>query len=473
LSESVSGRVIIIGAGISGLSLAYRLQQLAPAVEVMVLEERDRAGGTMWTERRDGFQVEIGPNGFLDSKPSTLALCRDLGLESRLVAASEASGRNRYLFLGDRLRPLPTGLLSFLRSDLLSWKGKLALLGERFVPPRRDGADESVDAFARRRGGREAAEVLADAVVTGIHAGDPALLSVRAAFPRLAAWEENQGSVSRGMAQAARRGRAEARARGEPDKRGATLWSFREGLRLLIETLCGSLARQPLFGVRVRAVQAVAQGSNRQSWAVLAEGNDRWPADAVVLTCPAYRQADLLGDLDRELAERIGGIAYNRVAVVALGYRQSDVPVPLDGFGFITPQRTRRDLLGVQWCSSIFPERSPARLVLLRALCGGWHRPEVVDWDDGRLLQAARAELRLAMKITAEPVFHHIVRWDRAIPQYHLGHIDRVAWIRGRLAGQPGLFVGGNAFDGVAVNDCTEQGELLAHSIRQYLRNKS
>src|SRR5438874_10673890 len=175
-------KVVIVGAGISGLSLAYRLHQLHPAAEITVLEQRDRPGGTCWTERRDGFQVEIGPNGFLDSKPTTLALCRDLGLGDRLLPASDAASRNRYLFLDGRLRRLPNSLGTFLRSDLLSWRGKLAFLGERFRPRRRATDDESIDAFARRRAGAEVAEVFADALVTGIYAGDPALLSMPATF---------------------------------------------------------------------------------------------------------------------------------------------------------------------------------------------------------------------------------------------------------------------------------------------------
>jgi oxygen-dependent protoporphyrinogen oxidase len=198
---------------------------------------------------------------------------------------------------------------------------------------------------------------------------------------------------------------------------------------------------------------------------VRGEGQDRWEADAVVLACPAYQQAAVVADLDGELADRVGGIAYNRVAVVALGYRQGDVPMPLDGFGYLAPQRQRRDVLGVQWCSSIYPQRAPQGMVLLRAMCGGWHRPEVVGWDDGRLLGAVRAELRLAMGVRATPAFHHIVRWDRAIPQYHVGHLDRVAWIDGRLARHPGLFLAGNAYRGVSLNDCTEQAELLASRV--------
>jgi oxygen-dependent protoporphyrinogen oxidase len=460
-------KVVVVGAGISGLALAYRLQQRLPAAEVTVLEQRDRPGGPVWTERRDGFQIEIGPNGFLDNKPSTLALCRDLGLGDQLVPASEAARRNRYLFLKDKLQLLPASFVGFLRSRLLSWRGKFQIVTERFRAPRRDGVDESIDAFVRRRAGQEAAEVLADALVTGIHAGDPALLSVEAAFPRLAALEKEYGSVLKGMTQAARKRRREAAARGEPPPQAGRMWSLRHGLRQLIEALSGRLAQPPLCGVTVRHIE------RRQAWIIRGDGQDHWEADAVVLTCPAYQQAALLADLDAELAERIGAIPYNRLAVLALGYRQAELPGPLDGFGFIAPQRTRRDILGVQWCSSIFAERAPPGLVLLRAMCGGWNRPEIIDWGDERLLQAVRAELRLAMQIEAEPVFRQIIRWDRAIPQYHLGHLERVAWIEERAARHPGLFLGGNAYHGVALNDCTEQAEVLARQVQVYLGSRA
>ncbi|MBV9124686.1 MAG: protoporphyrinogen oxidase, partial [Planctomycetes bacterium] len=160
---------------------------------------------------------------------------------------------------------------------------------------------------------------------------------------------------------------------------------------------------------------------------------------------------------------------YNRVAVVALGYRAADVPTALDGFGYIAPQRTRRDVLGVQWCSSIFPERAPDGAVLLRAMCGGWHRPEVVGWQEDRLLQAVRSDLNQALGIRAEPIFHHLVRWDRAIPQYHLGHLERVAWIEERTRRHPGLFLAGNAYHGVALNDCTEQAKRVAERVLEFL----
>jgi oxygen-dependent protoporphyrinogen oxidase len=453
-------RVVIVGGGISGLALAYRLEQRAPDAEVIVLEQAARLGGTIGTEQRNGFRIEIGPNGFLDNKPFTLTLCRELGLGERLVPASEAARRNRYLFLDGRLHLLPHNLLSFLRSDVLSWRTRFLLLAERFRPPRRHGGDESIDAFVRRRVGRELAETLADAFVSGIYAGDPKLLSIQAALPRLAQLEREYGSVLRGMAQTARQRRELA----EPSS--GRMWSFREGLSLLIETLRIRLRFAPLTGVSVRTVRRLANAR----WRVQSDGREGWDAEAVVLACPAYEQARMLADEDADLAKAIDGIAYNRIVVVALGYRIADIPRSLDGFGYLSPQRQRRDVLGVQWCSSIFPERAPPGLVLLRAMCGGWGRPEMIDWDEGRLLRAVRVELRSAMGIEAAPVFHHIVRWPKAIPQYHLGHLERVAWIEDRLVRHPGLFLTGNAYRGVALNDCVEQAGLLAERIARHLK---
>jgi oxygen-dependent protoporphyrinogen oxidase len=455
-------RIVIVGGGISGLTLAFRLEALRPDLDVVVLERATRAGGVVDTAARDGFRVEAGPNGFLDHNPALLDLCRELGLQDRLVAASEAAGKNRFLLLGGRLRKLPTSLWSFVTSDVVGAGAKLALLTERFQTPRRDDGDESIDSFVRRRAGREAAETLADAFVTGIWAGDPAKLSVRAAFPRLAAMERDHGSVTRGFAAARRQRNAAAAAKGETPKPAARMWSFREGLHLLIEALSARLRRPAATGAAARSFRPAGSGG----WLLRCEGTDVLESDVLVLTCPAYEQAGLLDDVDAELAKQIAEISYNRVAVVAVGFRAADVPVPVDGFGYLSRHRDRRDVLGVQWCSSIYPDRAPPGYVLLRALCGGVGRPEVVDWDDQRLLTAVRLELGQSLRVMAPPVFHHIVRWDKAIPQYNLGHLERVAWIDDRLAARhPRLFLGGNAYRGVALHDCVEQAGRLAERV--------
>jgi oxygen-dependent protoporphyrinogen oxidase len=338
---------------------------------------------------------------------------------------------------------------------------------ERFLPRRTDVADESVADFARRRAGPEAAAVFADALVTGIYAGDPEKLSIQAAFPRLVALEAEYGSLLKGFAAMARRRRREARARGEPEPETAMLWSFRDGMRTLIESLWRYLGHSLRTGVRIRALERT--GDAKPVWQVLGEGSNSWTADAVILTCPAYVQSILVNAVDAELARQIDAIPYNRVAVIALGYRLDQLGRPLDGFGYLTTKRSRGDVLGVQWCSAIFPDRAPPGHVLVRAMCGGSQNGEIVDWDDERLLAAVQSELARTMAITTPPVFHSIVRWNRAIPQYHLGHLARLERIDARAAALPGLFLGGNAYRGVALNDCVESANDMSKRVAAFL----
>jgi oxygen-dependent protoporphyrinogen oxidase len=455
--------VVVVGSGISGLTFAYRLERLRPDVDVTVLEREPSVGGVIRTESTDGFRVEAGPNGFLDNKPAVLDLCRELGIEGQLVPASESASRNRFLFLQDRLRQLPGGLLPFLRSSLLSWRAKLAVLTERFRRRGPDVSDESVDAFARRRVGGEVAEKLVDAFVTGIYAGDPELLSVRAAFPRLSAFERDFGSVTRGL----RADRQKRKATGT--RSSGRMWSFPRGLQTLIDAIRARLRNAPRTGSG-----AVKLDRRSPGWKIQSADGVAHAADAVVLTCPAPEQAALLCPFDAELGKLVGRIAYNRIAVVALGYSSGEVPGRLDGFGYLSPQRSRRDVLGVQWCSSIYPgQRAPDGMVLLRAMCGGWHRPDLVDWDDDRLAAAVRAELRQSMRIEAAPTFRRVIRWRPAIPQYFVGHLDHVGRIDARARSHPGLFLGGSAYRGVALPDCVEQASQLARNVATWLGSVS
>jgi oxygen-dependent protoporphyrinogen oxidase len=365
-------------------------------------------------------------------------------------------------------------------------------LAERWIRSASIPAEESIDAFVRRRGGAEAAEVLADALVTGIYAGDPGLLSLPACFPRLAAFEREYGGVIRGLSKAARLKRGQSESQTSKGTMGR-MWSLPQGLRFLIETLRDRLSYPPICGVKVCRLEGTSENSTsvvagspdsatgqhgretvpqERRWIVHGNGGDRWPADAVVLACPAYEQAGILRHLDPKLSDQVGSIPYNRLTVVALGYRRAVVPGALDGFGFIVPQRLKRDILGVQWCSSIFPQRAPDEMILLRAMCGGWNRPDIMDWDDERMIQAVRNELQLTMKITAEPVFRSVIRWNRAIPQYRLGHLDLVTSIEKEIERYPGLFLTGNAYHGVSLNDCIEQAEKVAMRICSCLASK-
>jgi oxygen-dependent protoporphyrinogen oxidase len=455
-------RIVIIGGGLSGLAAAFRLRQQLPSAELVLLERQSAVGGNIGTDHVDGFTVERGPNGIFDAKPHTNQLCRDLGLGDQLIPASEGSRKNRFLFVKGKLHRLPADPLSLLRTPVLSLRGRLAMLAEPFRRrPKQLPEDESVAAFARRRFGQEAADVFIDALVTGIHAGDPERLSVRAAFPRLPKFEAECGSVIRGFLRAAKERRKAAEARGEKPQ-PQRMWSFCGGLQVMIDALKDHLGSIVHTGLAVKRLEKTATG-----WLVRGDGSDSWLADVVVLTTPAYHQAEVLTDLDAELAAEISGIRYNVVSVVALGYREADAPIRPDGFGYIAPQNTRRDVLGVQWCSSTFPDRAPPGFVLWRALCGGVSRPDVATQPDDQLLKIVHTEMKVTMGVTAEPAFTRIIRWPKAIPQYELGHPQRVERIEAMAKRHRGLFLGGNAYHGVAMSDCTEQAERIAVIVKE------
>jgi oxygen-dependent protoporphyrinogen oxidase len=453
-------RIVILGAGISGLATAFRLRERLPDAELTILDAATQPGGMVGTETIDGFRVERGPNGIFDANPAGVQLCRDLGLGDRLISGSDESRRNRFLFLSGRLQKLPASPFGILQTPILSLRGRLALIAEPLKRRRLAKADESITAFARRRFGREAAATFVDGLVTGIYAGDPERLSLPACFPRLAKYEAESGSILRGVLAARRKKKREARQRGEAPPGPPRMWSFREGLQVLVETLRERVGSDLKLGVRVTRLERTGS-----EWTVHGDGNDRWQADQVILTIPARPQADLVSWFDEMLAAGIRTIRSNRIVVVALGYRRDQVHGPQEGFGYIAPQNSRRDVLGVQWCSSIFPERAPPGFVLWRALCGGVQRGEMVDWPDEQLLACVHREVARAMMVQGDPVFHRIIRWSRAIPQYELGHLARLKVIDHLAAQWPGLHLSGKAYRGVALADCAEQAALLADRI--------
>ncbi len=453
--------VAVIGGGIAGLSIAYELRERASRVpgglEVVCLEISDRAGGNIRTDHADGFTCEWGPNGFLDNSPPTLDLVKRVGFEDRLLVSNQASAI-RFLFRDGKLRRLPAGPLSFLASDVLTWRGKISVFGEPFRRARRDDEDESVYSFAARRIGTEAARVLVDAMVTGIYAGDSSTLSLEATFPKMYRMERDHGGLVRAMF--ATRRRAEGSG-GGPAGPGGRLTSFRDGLEELPAALSKAIGASFRPGVGARAVADMGVRGFR----VQATEGAPVDADAVVLACPSWHAAEMVKGTDDALAAALAEIPSASLAVVHLGYAVDDLPSPPDGFGFLIPRGEGVRTLGTLWSSCIFDHRAPAGHVLLTSMIGGARDRDAVGLSDRDLLTAVRADLRTTMGIDREPRFVRIFRHPRGIPQYTIGHPKRLKAIAGRLAVHPGLHVAGNSYRGISVNACVAEAPAIAEAV--------
>jgi oxygen-dependent protoporphyrinogen oxidase len=369
---------------------------------------------------------------------------------------ADARAKRRYLFRDGRLQLVPMGPGSLLGSSLLTARGKLRLLGEPFSRAH-PGGDETIHGFATRRLGAQAAERLVDPMVSGIFGGDTRQLSLRACFPSLAQMEEEHGGLLRAML--ARR-KNKSGANGAPAKSSGSpfgrLTSFREGLEELVQALARSAGDSLHLERPVEALERTPNGYRLRS-------RGAWlDSDQVVLAGPAPESARLLSPLDPELASHLTAIPSANLTTVALGFDEKDLEEPLDGFGFLVPRSEKLRLLGVLWDSSIYPGRAPAGRVLLRAMVGGAHDPEAVTLDDAALLALVRSELRRTMRLEAPPVFTFIARHAPGLPQYTVGHPDRLAAIDLGLARLPGLHLAGNSYRGVAMNSLIAEAPPLA-----------
>ena len=460
--------VLIIGGGISGLVTAHRLQIERPQLEVRLVEGASRVGGVVRSDVDDGFVFEWGPNAFMGPAPETFRLVGELGLSERLLASGPAA-KKRYLVKRDRLIALPRSPFGVLATPILSLGGRLRLLAEPFQPVA-DGRDESVGAFGRRRLGAEATTTLLDPMVSGVYAGDIERTSVSAAFPRVATLEREHGGLLRGMIAQGKKRRAarrvERRAGSEMPSCGerGVLYSFARGLGELTTSLAEQLA------ARIRTDRSAQTVTRRpDGYEVTFVDGSSATARAVVVATPAPRAASLLSGLCPELTGKLEAIPYAPIAVVCVAYRRSQVAHPLDGFGFLAPRQEGRRILGAIWVSTIYSDHAPSDTVSLRVMVGGAHDPEVVGKPADELVGIAHSELQPLLKIEDEPLLHSVYRHPLGIPQYNVGHRERLQEIDRLVGAMPGLFLAGNAYRGVSVNDCIAQGAELAGNIGRHL----
>ena len=451
-------KVIIIGGGISGLSTAWLLRAKAQAagkeLAITLLEKEQRLGGKIWSISEEGYLCEWGPNGFLDSKPQTLELCRAIGVDDHLHRSND-NARKRFIFSGGELHRLPEGAPSFLKSRLISWPGKLRLAMEPtpFIAPAPAGVDETLADFGRRRLGSEALDKLIAPMVSGIFAGDPETMSLVSCFPRIAELEREYGGLVRAMIMLAKKkkkdvaaGKVVSSAAGP----GGVLTSFREGIQYLSDAMTASLGAIVRPGSQVVTVR---KGQGMPYLVRCADGSE-YEADQVIAASPAFSVADMLDGLDPALSGVLRQIPYSSMTVICFGYERDRITHPLDGFGYLIPKKEGCSTLGTLWDSSMFEQRAPEGKVLLRSMMGGACFPEYVKLGDDEVVARVRRDLQTTMGITVEPSFVRVFRHEQAIPQYTAGHGKRLDALDGLLKQHTGLILTGNSYRGIGLNDC-------------------
>lgn len=461
-------RVVIIGAGLSGLATAYRLHECARArrhpLEVVVLESKDRIGGAIWTRRVEGFTLEGGADSFITNKPWGVDLCRDLGLGGQLID-TDAQHRRSFVVREGRLCPVPDGfvlmapnrLIPILTSPILSLRGKLTLLLD-LIKPRGDGeVDESLASFVKRRLGREALERLVQPLVGGIYTADPNDLSVRATFPQFLEMERQHGSLILGARRQARR--TERLASGA---RYGMFVTLAEGMDTLPRSLAAAL---PPGSVRTgTTVRRLGRNLPSSPWIVELLDDPPIEADAVVVAAEAHASARLLDGVDPDLALQLRAIPYASSVIVNIAYPRDQVSHPLDGFGAVVPAIEKRSILAVSFLSVKFPRRAPAGTVLMRVFLGGATQPELFERDDEAIKTIVKSELFQLLGARGEPLLLDVGRHPRAMPQYTLGHLDRVEAIQRRAARHDRLILTGNAYDGLGIPDTVRAAERAAEA---------
>ncbi len=453
--------VLVVGAGLSGLTAAFLLARRG--ARVAVIEAAVRPGGVIGSVRRDGALYELGPNSGLDTTPLVNELLAAAGIAGERIDASAAAAK-RYVLRDGELSALPTSPPALLGSKLFSWRAKLALAREPFVPPAPADAEETVAAFVRRRLGDEFLDYAIEPFVSGIYAGDPDRLSVPAAFPRLFALEQQYGSLIRGQIRGAR----ERKKRAEKAKNAAVSFSFRDGMQALTDALARDLAID--CGVRAAALRREADG-----FVIGCErGGERFErrARAVVLAVPAHAAAELVAPLAPEAAAALAAIEYPPVATVASCLRRADVEHPLDGFGFLAPRRESPPILGCLFSSSMFAGRADPQHVLLTTFVGGVRSAPLAQREPDAI--GADVAAALARYLGArQPLWQVVTRWPRAIPQYTLGHLQRIAAVERAEAALPGLRFCANWRGGVSVADCIKSAHATADEVQALLARAS
>lgn len=452
---------VIIGAGVSGLVTAHRLKKMGR--DPLLVESADRVGGVIQSREVEGFLIECGPNSLRGSH-EFLDLVEELNLTGDLITADPRAPA--YIYADGRLQAVPMSPPALVKTKLISTAAKLRLLLEPFVKARREGGEESVASFVRRRLGGEILERMVEPFLSGVYAGDPEELSVQACFPMLAEFETEAGGILRGALRAAKRSRKEA-SRPKRSLRPYRLCSFRNGLSALSEALSKSLGDSLLTSARIIDISSTGVFEIK----IEHRGEIKTiNSSTLVVSTPAYVAAHLLGGIAPEIAALVAEIPYASIASVPLAYRADQIARKLDGFGFLAPRGEGLRTLGSIWNSSLFAGRAPEGWVCLTNFIGGATDAEAIKLSDEELIRIVHDDLNEVLGVNGEPRRLPIKRYERAIPQYTLGHAARVERIESMLRDSPGLWIAGNYLRGISLGDCIKQAERVAIEIDQAIQ---
>ncbi|WP_022850425.1 protoporphyrinogen oxidase [Limisalsivibrio acetivorans] len=446
----------IIGGGISGVAAAFWLSQIE-GLNITLLEKDKKLGGCIDTARQEGFSVEAGPNGFLDNKPHTLQLFEDAGLADKLYRSNDKA-RKRFIMRNGKLVRVPETPPSFMKTDLISFGGKMRLMGEILVSKKKDDKDETVAEFAKRRLGKEAMEYMISPMVSGVFAGDAEKLSLKSAFGVIYDLEMTYGGLFKGMLKKKKK-------KSGPAGPGGVLTSYKGGLINAIEDIA-SLSKGVDFVTNCE-VKAVHKGERF----TVETNKDTYSFDQVIICSPSYASAEFLKPLNEELAKEMADIAYSPAFVAGMGFRAEDIEDELDGFGYLIPRLENRRILGGLFTSSIFPERAPDGKKLIRVIMGGdtERGRRLMEHSSDELITIALEEIKDTVGVKAAPEVVQSFRWEKAIPQYYPGHSERVKRVESICSDIGGIHIGGNVLYGIALNDCTRVSWNIAESIRNTL----
>ncbi len=472
-------RIAVVGGGLSGLAAAHRLGELANAqqrrIDVTLLEAGPRLGGLIGTQHIDGHIVELGADSFITNKPWAVNLCERLSLTDQLISTNPRYQRSLILLEGHPV-PTPEGfelllprqLKSLLSSPFLSLPGKLQVANEAFMPPKLDNADESLADFVRRRFGQELLDRIVQPMVGGIYTADPEHLSMRATLPRFVQREQQHGSLLRSVWYERRIALHSSDVEdltpsGISGARYGLFVSLKGGMSQLLTTLGQRVQKSAhvITHAVVKAIEPIPEGG---SLLTTIDG-ERQPFDAVILALPADRAGELVRSWDAELSTRLSRIPYASSAIVVTAHRLTDITHPLDAFGLVIPHAEGRRVLAVSFLSRKFAGRSPDGTVQLRTFVGGAMQPQWLEQDDDSLVHMVREELQALLGVQGEPLFQRVARYERAMPQYHVGHLDLVTEIESLQQRHPGFALAGNAYRGVGIPDSIHSGEQAAERV--------